>query len=81
MKSEVKTPEKKNQKLDFPLLARLIDHAHNDVVLFIDGKHGFTVNSQTRLLGSGGNSDWVNCFDKKIWEILPKGSQVILTQE
>lgn len=65
--------------MSFPLLAKW--RTSGLVVLFTSRKEGTAVaGSALSLLGDFSDS-WESCTNTEKWEILPKGSQVILTQE
>lgn len=74
IKTTVTVPPQPKNDLVFPLLARA---RNNKIVLFTD----FTVGT---VMDIGVSDDelgrhekgWLNCSNKNVWEILPKGTKV-----
>jgi len=82
MKTEIKRNEQKTTQT-FPLLVLSLET--ENIYLLSDETKGFCVH-----IGKNGNSHWTigqridmpsPLYNKSFWEILPTGSQVILTQE
>lgn len=77
MKSELKE-EKPKDLLKLPAFYK--DRASSLVVLFNETKYGMVVVPNPRYI-LGHTNYWSSCDDEDIWQRLPSGSQVILTQD
>ncbi len=64
---------------EFPLWARGIDD--NQIVNFTREKKGVVWSEGDATAFPIGyiSTDWISCFDKKCWEILPKGTVITTT--
>jgi hypothetical protein len=79
MKSELIQPKPAIAKHMFPILARLKRHP-SLIVMFMDFQVG-TVMREGNGFPLGMHHDkWTSLDEEETWEILPTGSQVILTQ-
>ena len=75
-KTEIKLP-KGNPK--FPLWAKGIDD--DQIVNFTSEKQGVVWSEGEAIAFPIGyiSADWISCFDKAYWEILPKGTVISTT--
>jgi hypothetical protein len=64
---------------EYPLLAR--HRRCNYVVLFSNATTGVVVNDIDKHFEIGKHASWSSVKDKITWEILPKGSEIILKVE
>ncbi len=82
MKTELITPTDKQAEIKYPVLAR--HRSYGFVVMFTAEKQGMVVcdgmNEMGRPVGAYEHNNWVSITDS-IWQILPAGTQLILTQE
>lgn len=66
----------KKEKAEFPILARL----KNDidlVTLFVSEECGFSIHLTTNFMDV--STDFTSVFDNRTWEILPKGTKLVIT--
>lgn len=77
MKSELKQIKAPNM-LKLPAFYK--DKVSTLVVLFNETKYGMVV-VPNPFYNVGSTNYWSSCDDEDVWQRLPSGSQVILTQE
>lgn len=83
MKSEIHTPDPVSQ-FTFPLLARIKSTsslAVGTVVLFTSPNCGTVVHSTCAWNIGSYRGDWVALSSTTHWEILPTGTQVVITNQ
>lgn len=70
----------KKEEPEFPLLALNVEKDKSFIVLFSENHVGTVVwNKNTSLYDIGfWSQTWHDVKDERVWEILPKGQQIIL---
>lgn len=81
MISKYQPVKKQNPTSEFSLMAR--NRKESFIVLFTSEKTGMIIQSDSIEKNEIGFycTCWISCFDSDNWKILPKGDEIVLTQE